>query len=214
MSLREAKRRATYRSIVTTATSLVEEKGFDAVTVEDICAVVGISRRTFFNYVDSKDSAVLGKIPRQMTEEEYEQFADAKITHLSKALLVQALELMSTTMQEAATGLGGAELRQLISRRKKIIAAHPRLARERMTYMHGVQLDLRKAATMALTAQPELRILPELPVEDEARLHVGVATLALQLAFEQWTSSSSEGLDDFKKVCVNNLSAIERVAAK
>ena len=61
--LRERKRRATRRRIEDAATALVEKHGFDNVTVEDICRDAEISRRTFFNYFETKDDAVLGVQP-------------------------------------------------------------------------------------------------------------------------------------------------------
>ena len=70
LSLREAKRLATHMSITDHATRLVMDHGFDAVTVEDICQAAGISRRTFFNYVDSKECAVFGAAPKEIGEHE------------------------------------------------------------------------------------------------------------------------------------------------
>ena len=64
LSLRKQKRLKTRLGIEDAATLLVDEHGFTSVTVEEICEKAGISRRTFFNYFDSKDSAVLGKIGR------------------------------------------------------------------------------------------------------------------------------------------------------
>ncbi|NMB23443.1 MAG: TetR family transcriptional regulator, partial [Corynebacterium sp.] len=66
-SLREMKRRQTLEAIEDHATSLVLERGFDDVTVDDICAGAGISKRTFFNYVESKEVAVVGPGPRVPT---------------------------------------------------------------------------------------------------------------------------------------------------
>ena len=66
--MREKKRRQTHQRIVAAATTLVTEHGFDNVTVEQICEAAGISRRTFFNYMDSKDAAVLGTFPLRVTE--------------------------------------------------------------------------------------------------------------------------------------------------
>ena len=61
--IRDKKRRETKRRIIDEAIELVQARGFDNVTVEDICSAADISRRTFFNYMDSKDEAVLGVFP-------------------------------------------------------------------------------------------------------------------------------------------------------
>lgn len=58
--LRERKRLETLCAIEDHATRLVLEKGYDSVTIEDIVDAANISKRTFFNYVDSKEIAVLG----------------------------------------------------------------------------------------------------------------------------------------------------------
>ena len=74
VGLREQKRRKTRRRIEDSATKLVDEHGFGAVTVEEICADSGISRRTFFNYFDSKVSAVMGSPSREFAPELTEWF--------------------------------------------------------------------------------------------------------------------------------------------
>ena len=58
--LRERKKRERREALIDAAQTLVLERGLDAVTVDDICASVGVSTRTFFNYFASKDDAVLG----------------------------------------------------------------------------------------------------------------------------------------------------------
>lgn len=71
--LRERKRMETLAAIEDCATRLVLERGFETVTVDDICEAADISKRTFFNYVDSKETAVLGlqtvTIPDYVREE-------------------------------------------------------------------------------------------------------------------------------------------------
>ncbi|MHA7132690.1 TetR/AcrR family transcriptional regulator [Oerskovia turbata] len=58
--LRERKKRERREALIDAAQTLVLERGLDDVTVEDICASIGVSTRTFFNYFASKDDAVLG----------------------------------------------------------------------------------------------------------------------------------------------------------
>jgi AcrR family transcriptional regulator len=58
--LRERKKRARREALVDATHRLAAEHGLENVTVEAICAEVGISVRTFFNYFETKDDAVLG----------------------------------------------------------------------------------------------------------------------------------------------------------
>ena len=55
ISLREKQRRHTRDEIVRVAFDLFVKRGYDAVPVEAICAEVGISRATFFNYFRQKE---------------------------------------------------------------------------------------------------------------------------------------------------------------
>lgn len=58
--LRARKKRARLEAFVDATHRLAGEHGLENVTVEAICAEVGVSVRTFFNYFESKDDAVLG----------------------------------------------------------------------------------------------------------------------------------------------------------
>ena len=44
------------------ALELVIERGYDGVTVEDICARAEISKKPFFNYFPSKASVIMGRM--------------------------------------------------------------------------------------------------------------------------------------------------------
>ncbi|MEU4693167.1 TetR family transcriptional regulator [Actinoplanes sp. NPDC023714] len=59
----QQRRLETWRSVRETAVSLMGERGFDAVSVDDIAASAGISRRTFFNYFPDKESVLFDPDP-------------------------------------------------------------------------------------------------------------------------------------------------------
>lgn len=56
------------------ARRLTVEHGFDATTVDDIAAAVGVSGRTFFNYYETKLDAVVGPVGEIGTPQAREQF--------------------------------------------------------------------------------------------------------------------------------------------
>lgn len=58
--MRDQRKRETSRSLTEAARRLTAEQGFAGFTVEELCAEVGVSRRTFFNYFESKENAVFG----------------------------------------------------------------------------------------------------------------------------------------------------------
>jgi len=57
----------TRTALVDRARILTAQRGLSGFTIEELCEHVGISRRTFFNYFPSKEDAVLGNPPAQLT---------------------------------------------------------------------------------------------------------------------------------------------------
>jgi AcrR family transcriptional regulator len=56
---RAQKKRATWESIRSAALALFSERGFDAVSIDDIVAAAGVARGTFFNYFENKEAVVV-----------------------------------------------------------------------------------------------------------------------------------------------------------
>jgi len=70
--LRTKRRRATESEIHGAALRLAAADGLDQVTVDQISAEAGVSRRTFFNYFPSKEAAVVsgpGELPAEAVAE-------------------------------------------------------------------------------------------------------------------------------------------------
>lgn len=55
----------TWRTIRAAALTLSEERGFDAVTIDEIAAAANVARGTFFNYFESKEAVVVAYGPHE-----------------------------------------------------------------------------------------------------------------------------------------------------
>ncbi len=61
-SLRERTRRAVRKEIGDVALALFASRGYEATTIDDIAAAVGMSQRSVFRYFATKEEMVLGKL--------------------------------------------------------------------------------------------------------------------------------------------------------
>ena len=119
IGLRERQKRARREALIDATHRLVARDGLDHVTVEMICADAGVSPRTFFNYFESKDDAVLGIEPWTVDPVTAEKFASggptgSMVTDLQ--VLVGSLldsPMMSTDRLTVAHELARAEPRLL-----------------------------------------------------------------------------------------------------
>lgn len=84
-------------SITRHARELTAENGFAGFTIEELCAKVGISRRTFFNYFSSKLDAVFGHAEDGLPAGALERFMNARpagTTGISLTLLSDLIALV------------------------------------------------------------------------------------------------------------------------
>lgn len=74
MGLREQRMTRTRRELARTARRLTIERGLAGFTIDELCEIVGVSRRTFFNYFPSKEDAVVGHAADGLDDEALEFF--------------------------------------------------------------------------------------------------------------------------------------------
>ncbi|ALF58262.1 TetR family transcriptional regulator [Corynebacterium pseudotuberculosis] len=208
LPLRERKRRQTYASIEDHATQLVLDRGLGIVTVEDICTAVGISRRTFFNYVDSKDIAVFGNTPRSPQPEEISEFLGKRHDNPTYAL-------MSLALNNAFSGENtDAVLRAELLRRRKIISQknpeHVNWSKQKIT---NFQRALSAIVVEYFTCYPDLRVL-DMPAHIEAEAMVRIVISAILMGYRQWASDNAGSYDDLVHACFNALDILVTFAKK
>jgi len=89
---------ATAQRIERCAVALVITHGFDATTVDMICAEAGVSQRTFFNHFATKDAAVLGSDGPRLDESRVRAF----IASDAPSILADAIALISFASMPSA----------------------------------------------------------------------------------------------------------------
>lgn len=167
---REKRRRETRKRIIDSATDLVEKHGFDNVTVEDICVEAGISRRTFFNYMECKDEAVLGPAPFTVSEEGLQRIANTQSDNLVALIIAEASLPDSEDVGP-----------ETIERRRKIFAANPTLANLALARRRTALIAIADAVEEHFQLYPGDRLAPEQPALAEIHAIVELVQNAVSI---------------------------------
>src|SRR5712692_5430095 len=141
LGLRERKRATTRAALERIAIDLALEQGYERATVEAICAASMVSRRTFFNYFGTKESAFIGP----PTPDPDERATDAFVHRGSDNIVTDLAKIMT------ATALNHEVDNDLILKRSRLIQATPELWEAMMARMRDsedlfVALVLRRFA--------------------------------------------------------------------
>jgi len=181
--LRERKKRARRAALVDAAQRLVAERGLDHVTVEDICAEVGVSPRTFFNYFETKDDAVLALDGFQVDPEAREQFVAGGPTG---DLLADVQWLAARLLAEPQAP--AAQIRAALD----LACVEPRLLHRRLSWM-----DQHRAAVEAMAAERFAGQRGSGQGDPGPRVGVDLVAMALMLlthcAVLRWESAGGGG---------------------
>ena len=158
--LRERKKEQTRQAIEKTILCLVIEKGYEEVTVEEVCEKVGISRKTFFNYFSSKRAAVIGRsyIPsKEMFLKAIETHPDADYVDVITGCIEHGL-----TAEDASP-----EIKDL---RKAAMLNSPEIFFRSNKSSLVLQPAIMEALYAFFLEHPEKRKIPELSLKEECLL--------------------------------------------
>ncbi|OHR33771.1 TetR family transcriptional regulator [Corynebacterium sp. HMSC074C05] len=173
-SLRELKRFQTHCALADAATTLVLDRGYDHVNIEDICQRVNISRRTFFNYFDSKDQSIFGNGIMSFDADDEETFLAQ--THQDPiADMLNFIEKKQRAQLLRYKELGATEEFHcmLKERIREILRNEPKLSTVVISNFGSSMRRVRSAFERYFEMNPQSRTHPELPVEHEVALSVG-----------------------------------------
>lgn len=169
--LRERKKRATRDALQRAALMLAAERGPE-VTVEEICAEVDVSPRTFFNYFSAKEEALLGQPPQVPADELLAPFeaggATGGLVPDLRAVIGAHLTASLPTIDQMVL-------------RKRLLAAHPEL----VPHMMGAFMAIERRLVLAISRREGLE-----PDGARAQLLGGVASFAMRLSVHRWVAEA------------------------
>lgn len=199
MGLRQRKLLATRLSIETAAVELSAARGIEALTIEEISALAGVSPRTFFNHFFCKEDAVLGA-PRQKPSREELDIALAGSTASS---ILDSIERYTSALFDQSSDVG-----ELQRKRHDLIAENPDLMLRqvmRLIELEGYLVD----QIASRLGPPEVGSVSE----DQARIIVTLAGGAIRLAMHKWmVGDSSVPLATFMPAAFAELRSTARLA--
>lgn len=181
-SLRDRKRAETTARIEAAAVELVLRDGPDAATVDAISDRAGISPRTFFNYFDSKDSAILGIQPDGGDELVLEERLAAG--HEGEDPVVVLVGVVAGVLR---TGSGaGSRLRR---DREAIIRRHPEILGSQLASLSARKTRLLEYAARILSG--DVRFPDDADADARAGIVLAMCVAAVKAAFDEWARSAA-----------------------
>lgn len=170
MNLRERKKLAAWRAIRTAALRLFDERGYEAVTVEQIAAAANVSRATFFNYFASKEAVVFDQDP-----EERDNWRALMTARPADEPLWDSLTAIITGFVE--------NLRDRMPLQRQLKAQSPALAQSTQNFGQQFIIDLRAWVTSRVT---------DSDTDELTRtLNLNLALAANSTAYQTWRPDES-----------------------
>jgi AcrR family transcriptional regulator len=189
--LRDRKRLETRARIEDAAIHLVLRDGLEATTVDAISERADVSPRTFFNYFDSKDSAILGIHQRDLTDELVgEHVARHRAEHAGSGT---AHDLVSSVVRLLFSVMGAplAARASLHADRIEVVKRHPQVLSGQFAQLTARSERLTEAIAELIASTPGISSDPaERPAQAELLLALGAG--AARVAVREWVATGDD----------------------
>ncbi|OFT99565.1 TetR/AcrR family transcriptional regulator [Brevibacterium sp. HMSC22B09] len=184
-SLRVRKQNATRSALHAAAVELVYAGSLETVTTAQIAEAAGVSPRTFFNYYDTKEDAIIGLSDQTLNPQRLAEYvADCPLAG-------SPLEDVSAVMRSVYSRIGGDDVDK--DKRKAILRRYPMLVRRNVEIARGIEKHL--AEQIADRVESLGVQLPDGDRTVVGRMIIRVCSVPLALAYQL----SGEGQEEFDR---------------
>ncbi|GAA1213290.1 TetR/AcrR family transcriptional regulator [Rhodoglobus aureus] len=179
LGLRDRKRLETRLRIETAAVDIVTTEGLDGATVDMISERADISPRTFFNYFDSKEDAILG----------IQDVGEVQRAIASGVASAETDDLVSAIVSTMFQIFGPMAARtQLKTQRMALVKEHPRLLSRQIHQFTQLNSTMSAAVVEFLTKREAT--LPRDP-EHVAEIAVATCVASVRIAVKEWIADGA-----------------------
>jgi len=184
LGLRDRKRLETRHRLEEAAAELALSNGLEHATIQAICERAGVSTRTFFNYFESKEDAVLGTHELDLTPD---RLAELAARYDGADEIESVVGLVFAVFGPALTDTAAHTARMELARR------HPELLARQVAQMTRTTEELTAAVQATLDRSPRW-------AQDHdprsAEMLLGICFTALRIMLKEWVETDRPDAPD------------------
>jgi AcrR family transcriptional regulator len=182
LGLRDKKRAETRAKLERAAVELVLRDGLAHATVDAISDAADVSPRTFFNYFDSKEDAILGVRDLELTDEAVaEHLAGIDGADLVESVVKLLLWVIGPTVTTSDLHLS----------RMQVVKVHPELLSRHITQMTRMADQLTAAIQTLLKKDPSFAGDPAASLQPTADVLFALCSGGVRVAVKEWVTEGS-----------------------
>lgn len=187
IGLRGRKRSETRARLEEAAVTLVLRDGLEHTTVDAISELADVSPRTFFNYFDSKDSAILGLRHLQIDE----AMASDYVSRYDGVDLVEAVVHLLLTVMDPP--LSRPTIRD---ERMEIVRRYPQILASQLAQMTQMTGQMTEAVQTLLAVKPQFSGQTIVDQAASANLLLAMCAGAVRVAVKEWAEAGRDSADE------------------